>query len=159
MGQARAIDDAYGRACVADAGALLAAGRIRMLGQRSNAEALAMTAAATLVAYPSVHEDCPNAILEALAAGRVIVCADVPATRELAADAAVLVPDPRDGSIAAALERALFDAPLRAKLEAAARRRASRYTWSAASDATARVLDDAFSELEMRARGSIRAAL
>jgi glycosyltransferase involved in cell wall biosynthesis len=148
VGAARDVDRDYGEECARLAEPLVRAGRASVLGQVSPADALALTGSAHVVAYPSVHEDCPNVVLEALAAGRVIVCADIPATRELAEDAAVFVQDAHAAGIEQALEKAVFDDALRRDLARRASGRAALFTWDRTAASTLRVLEEALDVLE-----------
>jgi glycosyltransferase involved in cell wall biosynthesis len=143
VGAARSVEHGYGQECLRIAEPLLRSGHALSLGQLPPGDALALAARARVVAYPSVHEDCPNVVLEALAAGRVLVCADTAATRELAAEAAVFVPDPDPERIESALERAVYDEPLRSSLEAGALARASLFTWDRTAARTIQVLEEA----------------
>ncbi|HEY8091906.1 MAG TPA: glycosyltransferase [Polyangiaceae bacterium] len=144
VGNARPVDRAYGEECSALVEPLVRAGKAVHLGQLPHGDVLALTASAHVVAYPSVHEDCPNVILEALAGGRVIVCADVPATRELAEGAAVFVRDPHPAGIERALDDAIHDDALRRDLGRRARERAALFTWERCAESTVGVLEEAF---------------
>jgi alpha-1,3-rhamnosyl/mannosyltransferase len=63
--------------------------------------------------------------------------------REVAGDAAILVP-PRDAArFAIEIERALEDEPTRESLRQAGPRRAALFTWEAAAGATAAALEQA----------------
>jgi glycosyltransferase involved in cell wall biosynthesis len=143
VGAPRPVDREYGQECLRIADPLLRSGRAVYLGQIPPGDAVALEARARVVAYPSVHEDCPNVVLEALAAGRVILCADIPATRELAENAAVFVPNPDPERIESALERAVYDEPLRQSLEAGALARAGLFTWDRTAARTIQVLEEA----------------
>ena len=55
-------------------------------------ELQALYAGATVFAFPSLHEGFGLPVLEAMAAGVPVVASDIPAIREVAGDAAVLVP-------------------------------------------------------------------
>jgi glycosyltransferase involved in cell wall biosynthesis len=82
--------------------------------------------AADLVLHPSLHENFPNAVGEAMACGRPVVATDVGGTPELLGrdgEAGVLVPSGDPPSLAAALVGLLGDRPRLAALGAAARRR------------------------------------
>jgi glycosyltransferase involved in cell wall biosynthesis len=144
VGGARSVDHAYGEECLRLAEPMLRDGRIVYLGQVPQGDAIALAARAHVVAYPSVHEDCPNAVLEGLAAGRVILCADIPATRELAEASAVFVRDPDPERIESALERAVYDEPLRRSLQAGALARARLFTWDRTAARTIQVLEEAY---------------
>jgi glycosyltransferase involved in cell wall biosynthesis len=150
VGAARAIERAYGQECLRIAEPLLRDGRAVYLGQVPPGDAVALAARAQVVAYPSVHDDCPNVVLEGLAAGRVILCADIPATRELAGDAAVFVRDPDPERIEGALTRAVYDEPLRRSLEAGALARARLFTWDRTAASTIRVLEEAHEAMKER---------
>jgi glycosyltransferase involved in cell wall biosynthesis len=143
VGAARAVETGYGEECLRIAEPLLRAGRAVSLGQLPPADAVALAARARVVAYPSVHEDCPNVVLEALAGGRVLVCADIAATRELAESSAVFVRDPDPERIESALERAIYDESLRRSLEAGALARAGLFTWDRTAARTIAVLEEA----------------
>jgi glycosyltransferase involved in cell wall biosynthesis len=140
-GEVRPEDRDYGARCQDQLQPLIAEGRAVFAGRLTHPDALVAIARAHTIAYPSVHEDCPNAVLEALAAGRVSVLADIPATRELADQAAILVPDPTPHRLAEALERAVFDAGLRGRLEQQALRRGATFTWSRSAEELASVFD------------------
>jgi glycosyltransferase involved in cell wall biosynthesis len=143
VGKARRVDAAYEKACLVALDRLIGTGRARVLGQVSHADTLALMARAHTFAYPSVHEDCPNVVLEALSASRVGVYADIPAVRELAADAGLLVPDPCPEQLAGALERALFDPAERARVAEAAKVRAALFDWDRTAEQTAAILEAA----------------
>jgi glycosyltransferase involved in cell wall biosynthesis len=143
VGKARSVDAAYERECLDSLRPLLRSGRARVLGQVSHADTLALMASAHTFAYPSVHEDCPNVVLEALAARRVGVYADIPAVRELADDAGLMVPDPQPERLAAELERAVFDPAERARVADAAHRRTTLFDWDRAAEQTAAVIEAA----------------
>jgi glycosyltransferase involved in cell wall biosynthesis len=100
------------------------------LGFVPRAELDALYAAATAVCYPSLREGFGLPVLEAMVQGATVVTSATTSTAEVAGDAGLLV-DPLDvDELAGALARALGDAELRARLGAAARERAARYTWA-----------------------------
>jgi glycosyltransferase involved in cell wall biosynthesis len=86
-------------------------------------------AASDIVALPSrFGEGCPNALLEAMAAGKPVIAARSGGTPEVVADGETgLLHPPEDvGALAAALRRLGADPALRAALGAAGRARAAR---------------------------------
>jgi glycosyltransferase involved in cell wall biosynthesis len=81
---------------------------------------------AHIVCLPSYREGLPKALIEAAAAGRPIVTTDVPGCREVVEDGVHgLCVAPRDANaLASALARLIADPALRARMGAAARKRA-----------------------------------
>ncbi|HKA88667.1 MAG TPA: glycosyltransferase family 4 protein [Haliangiales bacterium] len=126
---------------------------VRRLGELRGRDRDALFAAADVLAVPSRPlpngrgEGAPQVVLEALAAGVPLVASDLPGVRELAADAAVLVPPGDAGALAAALRGALVAPPD----AAAARRRAAAYAWDRIGP---RLFDPVFGPL--RARDALR---
>lgn len=88
-------------------------------------------AAADVLAFPSVKEGFGLAVLEAMSAGVPVVTSDLPVFREYLVHGrdALLVPVGDVPSLAAALHAALSDHALRARLVAAGREVAARFTW------------------------------
>jgi glycosyltransferase involved in cell wall biosynthesis len=84
-------------------------------------------AQAHVVCLPSYHEGLPKALIEAAAAGRALVAADVPGCREIVRheETGLLVPAKDSASLAVALRRLIEDRPLRERLGARARRAAA----------------------------------
>lgn len=99
------------------------AGRVRFLGWREDVAAL--LAAATVFVCPSRHEPLGNVVLEAWAHGAPVVAAASEGPAALISDGedGLLVPVDDAPALAAALDRALGDASLRARLAAAGRAR------------------------------------
>lgn len=96
---------------------------VHLLGRRSDVPEL--LAAADVVVQTSVWEGQPLVIQEALALGCVIVATDVGGTREVTADAAVLVPFGDPATLAAAISDLLDDRRHAADRAARALRRAT----------------------------------
>jgi glycosyltransferase involved in cell wall biosynthesis len=115
-------------------------GTPRQLGHVEDDELAALYRGALCVAYVSLYEGFGLPVLEALACGAPVVAADIPALREVAADAVVYV-DPLDvASISAGLREALSR---REELSAAGPIRAARFTWEQAARETIEVYRDA----------------
>ena len=74
-----------------------------------------------------------------MAAGRPVVASDIPALREVAGEAALLVPPGDAGAWAEAIAALLADGPRRAAMAEQGRRRAERYSWASTAAATIEV--------------------
>ncbi len=115
--------------------------RVRFLGFVPDEDMPALYSAATLLAFPSLYEGFGLPVLEAMACGTPVVTANVSATAEAAADAALLV-DPRDvESLAAAMDRLLSEEGLRADLRARGLERAKQFSWQRAARETLSVYE------------------
>lgn len=107
--------------------------RVRLLGWVEPAEASRLLSGARLLAYPSLYEGFGLPVLEAMAAGTVVVASASSSLPEVAGDAALL-PDPTDaGAIARAIETAHRDEAFRAAAVRKGRERARLFTWDAAA--------------------------
>jgi glycosyltransferase involved in cell wall biosynthesis len=109
---------------------------VRLLGYLPRADLDALYAGAAAFCYPSLLEGFGMPVLEAMAAGAVVVTSAGTATEEVAGDAGLLV-DPRDtAALASALTTACTDRALAAALRERARSRAATFTWARAAAAT-----------------------
>jgi glycosyltransferase involved in cell wall biosynthesis len=108
--------------------------RMRWLGYVTNEARRDLLAGAVVFAYPSRYEGFGLPPLEAMQAGIPVVASDAGSLPEVLGDAALLTPAGDDETLAAALDRALSDAALRADLVTRGRARAARYTWERAAD-------------------------
>lgn len=115
--------------------AVAAAGeRVVHLDYVSDLDLQALLRGAGLLVYPSLYEGFGLPLVEAMAAGTPVACADIPVFREVAGDAAAYF-DPTDPSaIADVLAALLEDEGERGRLALAGPARAARYTWPAAAD-------------------------
>jgi glycosyltransferase involved in cell wall biosynthesis len=103
-------------------------GSVRLLGSRPDVPAL--LALVDLVAHPSLEEGFPNAVLEAMAAGKPVVATAVGGTPEAVVhgETGLLVPARDSGALAEAMTRVLAcPAEARALGEAGRRRVAERF--------------------------------
>lgn len=124
------VAEAIDRYGVADA--------VRFTGRVSDTELVHHLRSAELVVVPSLFEGFSLPLVEAMSCGTPVVATTGGALPEVAGDAALLVAPGDAQALAAAITRALSDAPLRARLGAAGRSRVvDHFTWSAAARRTA----------------------
>jgi glycosyltransferase involved in cell wall biosynthesis len=109
---------------------------LHQLGPVPEPDLQALYAGATLFAFPSFHEGFGLPVLEAMAAGTPVVASDIPALREVAGEAAVLVPPGDVQQWAGAIEDVLASHSRRAELADAGRRRAALFPWASTAAAT-----------------------
>jgi alpha-1,3-rhamnosyl/mannosyltransferase len=101
--------------------------RCRMLGYVSDADLAELYRRCAVFAYPSLGEGFGLPVLEAMAAGAVVVTSDVSSLPEVGGDA-VLYADPRDvADITRALREALTEDT--SALRARAQQRAATFSW------------------------------
>ncbi|WEX79075.1 glycosyltransferase family 4 protein [Sinorhizobium numidicum] len=104
-------------------------------GELAHDDTMALMSRAAIVVSPSIYEPFGLAALEAARSGTALVLADIPTYRELW-DGAALFADPADpGALAAAVNRLVDDARLRAELGRRARLRSRRFTIEAQRNA------------------------
>ncbi|MDQ1416744.1 MAG: hypothetical protein QOF81_2357 [Acidimicrobiaceae bacterium] len=127
-------------------------GSIRLIGPVEESELRALYAGATLFALPSRHEGFGLPVLEAMAQGTPVVCADIAALRELvgagvgagvvAVAARLVAPDDVDGW-ADAIATLIDDEAARRRLGQAGRDRAAAFSWEHTIRATRQVYAEA----------------
>jgi glycosyltransferase involved in cell wall biosynthesis len=96
-------------------------GIVELMGPR--ADMPAVLASAAIVCLPSYREGLPKALLEAAAAGRPMIAADVPGCREITrhGETGLLVKARDAGALAEAIEKLAADKPERARMGRRAR--------------------------------------
>ncbi len=106
-----------------------------LLGTVPDPELPGWYAAADVLAFPSTKEGWGLAVLEAMSAGLPVVASDLPVFREYLRPGrdALMVPADDAAALAAALGTVLDDRPLAARLGAAGRTVAARFTWAASA--------------------------
>jgi glycosyltransferase involved in cell wall biosynthesis len=109
---------------------LRASSHCRVLGRVDQPTLELLYRQARAVVVPSLYEGFGLPVLEAMARGQVVVAARASSLPEVGGDAALYVDDPNDpGELAVALEKAIGDRTVRARLTRAARKRAAGFTW------------------------------
>jgi glycosyltransferase involved in cell wall biosynthesis len=107
-----------------------AASRCRVLGMVDQPMLELLYRRARAVVVPSLYEGFGLPVLEAMARGQIVVAARKSSLPEVGGDAAIYVDDPNDpAELAGALEKAIGDRAVRARLARAARIQAARFTW------------------------------
>jgi glycosyltransferase involved in cell wall biosynthesis len=116
--------------------------RVRILGFVDEADLPALYRNAALFAFPSLYEGFGLPVLEAMACGVPVVCANGSSLPEVAGDAALLV-DPFDvDGLAEAMARVLKDPGLRRQMVARGAAQAARFTWARAARQLVGVFED-----------------
>jgi glycosyltransferase involved in cell wall biosynthesis len=119
--------------------------RVRLLGPVGREHLFPLFAGADLFAFPSRHEGFGIPVAEAMAQGTAVVCADIPALREVAGDAARFVaPDDVEGWVTA-LRELLASTGARAALADRGSARVERYSWERCARETVVVYREALS--------------
>ena len=106
---------------------------IHFIGFVDDADLPALYSAADVFAFPSHYEGFGIPVLEAMACGTPVVCANNSSLPEAAGEAAALVDGRDDQALAEALRRVLQDSGWRTHLQAAGLLQARRFSWSAAA--------------------------
>jgi glycosyltransferase involved in cell wall biosynthesis len=107
---------------------------IRFPGYVPDARLPALYTGARAFAYPSLYEGFGLPVLEAMACGTPVVCANTSSLPEFAGDAALLVPPEDPGAIASALERVCREDGLGNQLRRRGCERARDYTWERSAE-------------------------
>jgi glycosyltransferase involved in cell wall biosynthesis len=117
--------------------------RVLLTGYVPDEDLPALLSGALAFVFPSLYEGFGLPVLEAMACGTPVICANTSSLPEVAGDAALLV-DPLDISdIAAALARVATDSNVRHALAGAGLRRVQQFSWRRCAQETLRVLEDA----------------
>ena len=101
---------------------------LHQLGRVRDADLWCLYSGAALFAFPSRHEGFGLPVVEAMSQGVPVVASDIPAVREVAGPAALLVPPGDPDAWAEAIAAVLPDGPERARLAAAGPVRAREFS-------------------------------
>lgn len=105
------------------------ADRVRFLGYVPQEDLAALLSAAECFVMPSLYEGFGLPVLEAMACGTPVICAEAGSLPEVAGDAALLFAPTDVQALAEALTRVLRDAGLRSELAARGYRQCARFSW------------------------------
>jgi glycosyltransferase involved in cell wall biosynthesis len=128
--------------------------RIRFCGFVSDPDLLQLYNACDLFVFPSYYEGFGLPVLEAMACGRAVVCANTTALPEVADGAAILFDPYVVDEIARAMKDVLLDAELRGRMERLGVQRAANFSWQK----TASITLDVFREVAGAAAAGARQA-
>ena len=103
--------------------------RIHFTGYVDDSELLQLYNACDIFVFPSFYEGFGIPILEAMACGRAVACANTSAMPEVAGSAAVLFDPQNTPEMAAAMRDLLRNAELRARKERLGLQNATRFSW------------------------------
>lgn len=117
-----------------------ASGLITPLGAVADAELDAILTGARALVSCSSYEGFGLPLIEAQDRGTPVVATDIPVFREVAPEGSILVPLGDPGALAAALETVVRDDALYARLSAAGRNNAARYSWARSAQAAEAVI-------------------
>jgi glycosyltransferase involved in cell wall biosynthesis len=104
---------------------------VRWLGWIDQADLEGLYVCSELLVFPSLYEGFGLPVLEAMLRGLPVACSDRGSLAEIAGDAALIFDPERTEAIAAAVQQLHDDHDLRARLTAAGREQAARFTWQA----------------------------
>ena len=116
--------------------------RIILAGVLREEDLPAVYRGATALVLATRHEGFGLPVVEAFASGLPVVATAAEAVREVAGDAALLVPVDEVGELRAALRRVLDEPDLAASLRAAGLARAAQFRWSLAAAETLAVYEE-----------------
>ncbi len=127
--------------------------RIRFLGFVTDNDLLQLYNSCDCFVFPSYYEGFGIPILEAMACGRAVACANTSSMPEVADGAGLLFDPHRQEEIARALKDILVDHELRARMERLGQQQAAGFTWQK----TARMTLGIYEEVTEARQGAVAA--
>jgi glycosyltransferase involved in cell wall biosynthesis len=139
-------EPARGAALMAAAERWRVTDRVRLLGHVSDEELDGLYQRALALVSPSTYEGFGLPVLEAMRCGLPVIAWDIPVTREVAAEAAVLLPCGDVQGLAAAMCQLATDPAKRRALGLAGKARAQHFSWPRSAAVLLAVLGDVVGE-------------
>ena len=118
-------------------------------GSVTDEELRALYSGATAFVFPSRYEGFGLPVLEAMAFGTPVVCAEASSLPEVAGHAALFFPPGDVGELANVLSQVLGDDVLRRSLGEAGRMRAAEFSWQRTAQATVDVYEQAIAQRDV----------
>ncbi|MFH0834057.1 MAG: glycosyltransferase family 1 protein [Patescibacteria group bacterium] len=123
--------------------AIVATPGVRFLGKISEEEKAGLLARAEVFCFPSLYEGFGLPPLEAAAAGRPILAADIPPLREILGDAAQFIAPQNRDAWCVGLAKILASKKLQRQLSRAAKARAKNFSWQKTARKTLKAFENA----------------
>ncbi len=117
--------------------------RVHFVGDIAQADLRALYTGAAVFVYPSIYEGFGMPVLEAMACGSPVVCANTSSLPEVAGDAALTVDPNSARELADGLTRILGDQGLAHRLRDLGTARAREFTWERTAHAMREAFEDA----------------
>jgi glycosyltransferase involved in cell wall biosynthesis len=130
--------------------------RISFTGFVSDEDLLRLYNACDCFVFPSFYEGFGIPILEAMACGRAVVCANTSAMPEVADGAGLLFDPIRPDEIARALRDVLIDGELRSRMERLGLQRAAGFSWQKSAQLTLQVYEQVAGREAERSRMAVK---
>ena len=108
-------------------------GRVKLLGHVSDEELSHILGRARAFVFPSLNEGFGIPVLEAMACGTPVICANKTALPEVAGDAAIYVTGTDAEELSSAIDKVLSDSDLRDELRKRGLQRAALFSWQNAA--------------------------
>ncbi len=110
--------------------------RVRQIGHVPDAYLSWLYSAADVLLYPSLYEGFGLPPLEAMACGCPVLASDIPAVREVVADAGLLLPPTSEEVWSEALTAVLCDTEQRGRMRDMGKQRAAGFSWEQMAQST-----------------------
>ena len=133
-------DERYTPELVAKAERLGVRSRLKFLSYVPYDQLPGLLSQAIALVFPSLWEGFGLPVLEAMACGTPVICANVASLPEVAGDAALLIDPMEVGAIASAMNQILTDSLMRSQLETAGLQRVQQFSWEKTGRATVDIL-------------------